>query len=144
MEERRRAESRGSRLLELLFPDPPRSLPASRGIRIAFRTAHIASFGVVLGGHFFDIEPARLLWPLYATVATGAGLIAVELHKSCRWAYQGMGVMTLLKCALLLVIPWAWSWRVPILLVVVVLGSVGSHMPSRFRYYSFIHRRPLE
>lgn len=144
MHEPRRSQSGSSRVLELLFPDPPRSLPASRAIRIAFRTAHIASFGVVLGGHFFDIEPARLLWPLYASVATGAALIAVELHKSCRWVYQGMGVMTLLKCGLLLLIPWAWSWRVPILLVAVVLGSVGSHMPSRFRYYSLIHRRPLE
>jgi hypothetical protein len=33
---------------------------------------------------------------------------------------------------------------VPILLLVLVLASVGSHMPRRFRYYSLVHRRVLE
>ncbi len=36
--------------------------------------------------------------------------------------------------------PLAWDYRLPILLAVIVLGSVGSHMPARFRYYSVIRR----
>jgi hypothetical protein len=51
--------------------------------------------------------------------------------------------MVLAKLSLLCLVPFAWEYRVPILLVVLVLGSVGSHMPSRFRYYSFVHRRML-
>ena len=33
--------------------------------------------------------------------------------------------------------------RLPILLAVVVLASVGSHMPAKFRYYSVIYRQVL-
>ena len=52
--------------------------------------------------------------------------------------------MVLTKLAPLCMIPFFWAYRVPILLAVVFLASVGSHMPSRFRYYSFVHRRVLD
>ena len=48
------------------------------------------------------------------------------------------------KLGLLALIPWAWNFRAPILFAVIVIASVGSHMPGRFRYYSMIHRRVLE
>ena len=45
----------------------------------------------------------------------------------------------LLKLAMLCVIPFAWSYRLPILIAVIVIGSVGSHMPKKFRHYSLIY-----
>ena len=50
----------------------------------------------------------------------------------------------LLKLGMICTIPAFWEYRVPILLTVLVVASVSSHMPSRFRYYSFVHGRVLE
>jgi hypothetical protein len=133
-----------SRLTRWLFPDPVRQLPHARAWNITCRTAHLAVTGILLGGHFFDVAEERLRGALYLAIATGLGLIFLEAYPSCRWAYQGRGIMVLAKLGLLCAIPFVWSYRVPILLAVVVLASVGSHMPSRFRYYSFLHRRVLD
>ena len=128
----------------ILFPDPVRSLRHARAWNIAFRTAHIAVTGILLGGHFFEIAENRLRTILYLCILTGVSLIVIEAYPSCRWLYQGRGVVVLVKLALLGSIPFLWEFRVFILLAVVVIASVGSHMPSRFRYYSFLHGRVLE
>jgi hypothetical protein len=36
-----------------------------------------------------------------------------------------------------------WEQRVPLLLAVVVLASVGSHAPRRVRHYSLWYRRVM-
>ncbi len=127
-----------STLGTLLFPDPPRRVPGHRAIGIALRTAHLASFGPLLGGHFFDVEPSRLLPLLLATIATGAGLVALELASTCTWLFMGKGVLVLVKLLLLAAIPVFWEHRLWILLLVVVVASVGSHMPSRFRHHCWL------
>jgi hypothetical protein len=118
--------------------------PRARAWNIAVRTAHIAATGILLGGHVFDIAEQRLRWVLYLCIVTGACLIAIEAFPSCRWFYQGRGVLVLIKMLLLCAIPFVWDHRVPILLLVLVIASVGSHMPSRCRYYSLVHRRVLD
>ena len=52
--------------------------------------------------------------------------------------------MVLVKLALMGAIPLLWPYRAYILAVIVVLASVGSHMPARFRYYSLLHGRVLD
>jgi hypothetical protein len=128
----------------LLFPDPPRTLPGSRAWNIACRTAHIGVIGVLFGGQVFEIPKPQLLVWLFLSIATGAGLIAIEAFPHARWCYQGRGLLTLAKLLLLCLVPWLWGYRVAILTVVIVLGSVGSHMPRWFRYYSFVDRRVIE
>jgi hypothetical protein len=118
-------------------------MPYARGWNIAFRTAHLAATGILLGGHFFDVAEAQLRLLLYLAIATGGALVFIEAYPSCRWFYQGRGVMVLSKLGLLCLVPWFWEYRLAVLLVVLVIASVGSHMPSRFRYYSFVHRRVL-
>jgi len=135
------ASPRPAGLWQYLAPEAPRELPGERAIRMALRTAHIATTGILIGGHFFGIESARLLPWLWAAVATGAAFIVVELYGSCIWLVQGRGLLTLAKLVLLALVPVFWAQRVWLLLAVVVIGSVGSHMPGRFRYYSVIHRR---
>ena len=49
--------------------------PYARAWNIALRTAHIAMFAPLVGGHVFDVPPARLLPWLYAAVITGAVLV---------------------------------------------------------------------
>jgi len=131
-------------LRRLLFPEVSRRLPYGRAWNIASRTCHIGAMGVLCGGHVFGVPAERLHPWLYATLATGAALTICEAYAHGRWLYQGRGVAVLVKLLLLLLIPWCWDCRVAILAVVVVLASVGSHMPARFRYYSVLHGRVIE
>jgi hypothetical protein len=110
---------------------------------IALRTAHIAAVGILLGGHAFEVPAVRLLPWLYLSIISGAGLIGLELYSSCKWLYQGKGVLVLFKLLLIAAVAVFWKQRLWLLLAALVLGSIGSHMPGRFRYYSFIHRRVI-
>lgn len=96
-----------------------------------------------MGGHAFDVSPERLMLSLWLTIGTGVALAAVENGARLLWFHQGRGFMTMAKLALLCAVPVAWDYRLPILLLVIVIGSVGSHMPSRLRYYSLIYRRVI-
>ena len=128
----------------LLFPEPPRKLPLARAWNISARTVHIGVTGILFGGHVFQIPAERLLVWLYAAILSGAALVLLEAYSHGRWLYQGRGVAVMVKLLLLCLIPWLWPYRVAILAVVVVIASVGSHMPARFRYYSFVHGRVVE
>jgi hypothetical protein len=132
-----------SRLWAFLFPSPPRSLPYNRGISVGFRTLHLLASSLLLGGHAFDVGPERLAVFLYLTVGSGVGLILLELYRSCDWAYQGMGALVILKVVLTGMAGIWWEQRLVLLCFVAILGSVGSHMPSRYRHYSLLHGRVL-
>ncbi|MGD2123459.1 MAG: hypothetical protein PVJ76_17025 [Gemmatimonadota bacterium] len=114
-----------------------------RALNIALRTAHIGAMAFLLGGHAFDVSPERLQVSLWATIGTGVALGGVESGLRLLWLHQGRGLMTLGKLALLCLVPLAWDYRIPILLLVVVVASVGSHMSGRFRYYSIVYRRVI-
>jgi hypothetical protein len=133
-----------SGLFATLFPAVPRRLPYARGLNIAFRTAHLVTSGILLGGHVFDIAPYRLIVFLYLTIASGAGLISLELYRSCRWAYEGMGLLVEIKLLLLIAAGIWWDQRAPLIILVVILGSGGAHMPARYRHYSLLHGRVLD
>ena len=66
-------------------------------------------------------------------------MTALESDPNLHFLVEGGGVLMLLKLALLCALPFAWSYRVPILVVVVVLASVGSHMSARFRHFSLLY-----
>ena len=121
--------------------EPRRVLPHARAWNIAWRTMHIGVSGIVLGGHVFGVDRERILIWLYLTILTGAILTIIEAYPSFRWFSQGRGVCTLSKLALLCLAAWLWEYRVAILATVVVIASVGSHMPARYRYYCLVHRR---
>ncbi len=132
-----------SRWQRALFPDPPRVLPYARAISIGFRTFHIAAIGILLGGHVFAL-PATSLFPwLILSIVSGVGLMGIELYSSCKWLYQGKGVLVLVKLLLIAAVAVFWTQRVWLLLAALIIGLVGSHMPGRFRYYSIIHRRVI-
>jgi hypothetical protein len=117
----------------------------AREVSVALRTAHLVSFGLLLGGHAFAIEAGRLLPALYVTVGSGLGLMALELRlNGLHWLFLGKGATVLVKLALLLAVLPLWEHRVFILVLVVVIASVGAHMPSRYRHYSLLHRRVVQ
>lgn len=129
-----------------LFPDPPRRVPRERAWNVGLRTLHLIAFGVLLGGHVWDVQAELLLPALGMTLASGAALMGLELYKSFEWFFVGKGLLVLAKLALLLSMVGFWEARVPLLFLVVALASIGAHMPARYRYYSVLHRRvlPLE
>ena len=88
------------------FPEMTRPQTGTRGLSIALRTLHLASFGILLGGHAFAIESNQLLPALYLTIASGAGLIALEVYIiGLYWLFLGKGVMVFLKLAMILAVP---------------------------------------
>lgn len=131
-------------LRSLLLPDTPRRLPHGRFISVTARTLHLAAIGVLLGGHVFGVPAERLEPWLWGTIGTGVLLIVPEIYPSLDWFAQGGGIALLIKLAVLLLVPVAWDARVPILFVVLAIASVGSHMPGRFRHYSFRFRRNMK
>ena len=127
-------------LRSLFLPEPSRRLPYARAWNVGARTVHLAATGTLLGGHVFGVAADMLLAWLWVAMASGAVILAVELYTSFDWLAQVGGLAVVLKLALLCVIPFAWSARVPILFVVVVIAGVGAHMPGRFRHYSLLYR----
>jgi len=117
---------------------------SERSWNILFRTIHIGVTGVLVGGHVFNIDHERLLPWLYATIISGTCLAVVEAYPKLHWFYQVRGMAVILKLLLLCLIPFMWDSRVPILVVVIVIACIGSHMPGKYRYYSFVHGRILE
>ena len=130
--------------MSLFFPQPARRIPHERWFNIGFRTLHLMASSVLLGGHVFGVPPEALFRWLLLTVASGTALIALELLRSLRWLYLAQGGLVILKVAVTILAGLWWQHRVALLLVVVVLGSVGSHMPARLRHYSLLHGRVLD
>ena len=131
-------------LRAIFLPEPRRRLPHARAWNVGARTIHLAATGLVLGGHFFGADAAALLPWLHAAIASGAVMFAVELYSSIDWLTEVGGLAVVLKVALLCLIPFAWSARVPILFAVVAVAGVGSHMPGKYRHYSIRHRRVMK
>ncbi len=118
-------------------------LSSPRAWNIGLRTAHIASMGMLLGGHAYDVQPQRLHHALWACLATGLALAVLETGLGTLWFHQLRGLMTMGKLLLVAMVPIFWDHRFGILMAVVVIASVGSHMSSRFRYYSWLERRVI-
>jgi hypothetical protein len=49
-----------------------------------------------------------------------------------------------LKLVLLASAALFWEFRVAILTLVVIIGTVVSHMPGRYRYYSLLRSRVMD
>ena len=129
---------------DLLFPWPPRRLRWVRAAQVAFRTLHVVAMALVLGGVAFGAPEERLRAPMAWTIASGVLLLAVELARSGVFLYQGAGVATLLKLAL---VGLGFHWpaaRLALYLAATVVASVGSHMNGRWRHYSFLDGKVLE
>ncbi len=114
-------------LRALLLPEPRRRLPHARAWNVGARTVHLGATGVLVGGHFFGIPADTLLPWLYAAIASGAVMFAVELYSSFDWLTELGGLAVVLKLALLAVVPFAWSARVP--LAVRRRGRGGHRLP---------------
>lgn len=131
-------------LRAFFMPAPRRRLPHARAWNVGARTVHLGATGVLLGGHFFGAEADALLPWLYAAIASGSVMFALELYSSLDWLAEVGGLAVVLKLALLCAIPFAWSARVPILFAVVAVAGIGSHMSGKYRHYSLRYGRVMK
>ena len=126
-----------------LLPDPPRHFAWARWTQVALRTVHIGAMAVLVGATPFVSDRRALRASLLLTVFSGLGLWALDLMKSCAVMFEGTGVALLLKLGCLLLGLLFPEHRYGWYLAAVVVASVGSHMPGRWRHYSFIEGRVM-
>jgi hypothetical protein len=91
----------------------------------------------------FGADGAALMPPLWAAIASGVVMMAIELYPTAHWAHQLCALFVYAKLGVLCLIPFVWEGRVPLLFAVVVLASVGAHAPRRVRHYSLWYRRVM-
>jgi hypothetical protein len=121
------------------MPEPSTAKPAipyARVWSILLRTLHLLAISILVGGHAFNAPIGPLRPTLYLAIVSGVGMAFIEAYPSWQALFQGWGVLVLIKLALLCVVPFAWSHRFAILVVVLVIASVGSHMPKRLRHWA--------
>jgi len=116
----------------------------ARVVDIVLRTAHIATIGVVVGGAWLGVPAEQFAAWWHGAAGTGVGLIVSEIAQGRHWPHQGRGLMLWAKL-LLLAPALVWpAWLPAALLGAVAIGSIGSHMPRRFRHWSLVHRRVVD
>jgi len=130
---RRRAE----RWLEV----DAQAIPGARWLRTSLRTLHLIAVGALYGGHLYGVDVGRLQPALYSVLLTGGLLVGFEVWQSRIWLVQVRGVATFVKLGLMIVAGLAPDLVVALLTLALVIGSISSHMPGRWRYHSVLHGR---
>lgn len=117
------------------LPDPQR-YPGQRVVRIAARTVHIGAAGMLLGAAAFH-QPADPWWEV--VMLSGLVIIGDDLYK---WGALYMRMVQfwviVLKLGIVALGGLHPDLLFPCLWVVLVCGSVVSHMPGRFRHYRVV------
>jgi hypothetical protein len=115
-----------------------------RFLDIALRTAHVLAISVLFGGAVFRIPVDQLVPWQHLAMATGAMLIVSEIIHHTHWLTQIRGVMVLIHAGLLGLAILRPDLAVIFLSSSLVFGLVGSHLPKKIRYWSYVLRRVEE
>jgi hypothetical protein len=112
-----------------------------RVYKLLARTVHLIAIAGLVGGHMFGapLAPLRLL--LYLSIITGVVMCALEAYPNRRFFYEGWALLLWLKLVVLMLVPVFWNARRPIFIVVVVIASVGSHLPRALRHWMPFHNQ---
>ena len=131
----------GGSLRTVLFPEEPRKLPWGRPLQVGLRTLHIIAMGMVLGGLARGGTHDTLLSWIATTLLSGMVLLGVDLFKSGLFLVQGAGVAVLLKLLLLGLGNLFPESRLGWYMAATAMASIGSHMASTWRHFSFLEGR---
>jgi hypothetical protein len=116
----------------------------TRYLDIALRTAHVLVISVLFGGAVFRIPTDQLVPWQHLAMATGVMLIVSEIIHHTHWPTQIRGVMALIHAGLLGLAIFQPDLAVIFLFASLVFGLVGSHLPKKIRYWSYVLRRVEE
>jgi len=114
---------------------------AIRWLSIIVRTGHIGVAAVFFGGCVLHVPFSQLVLWHHLTIATGGGLLVLELRQDPRWPHQGEGLLGLFHILLGVMIHLKPALTAPLLWGILVSGCIGSHMPRRFRHWSILYGR---
>lgn len=131
-------------LFRVAFPPRPRGFRGKRWVNIALRTAHLLGVAGVGGALLGGVAQSAWLPYLYFTLATGAVMLALEIWSSGIYLLQVRGQATLLKIALLALLPLAPGLAGAVVALSIVISGIFSHAPASVRYYSIFHGRVLD
>jgi hypothetical protein len=127
--------------VEFWFEADEKKIPGARWLRTSLRTLHLIAVGAVYGGYVYAVDFSRLRPALLSVFVTGGLLVCFEVWQARIWLVQIRGIATFLKLGLLAGIGIATDRAVLFLTLAIVIGSISSHMPSRWRYHSVLHGR---
>jgi hypothetical protein len=116
-------------------------LTALRVYKLLARTVHLVAIASLVGGHMFGAPLASLRPFLYLSIITGAAMCALEAYPNWHFFYEGWALLLWFKLMLLTSVLVFWNARRPILIVVVVIASVGSHLPRALRHWTPFHKQ---
>ena len=122
------------RLRLLLLPDEPRDFPGRRFSRSVLRTIHILGGGVLIGAYLFEQSTDTIGVWYTATMLSGLLLFITDLHASLAVLFEWRGLSILSKILLLLLMPLFPGFEVPILVLILTIGSLSSHLSRKFRH----------
>jgi hypothetical protein len=133
-----------SMLRSVTPPATLRAFPGIRWLRIALRTTHLIAMGLLVGGVAVGASRSDLSAALWGTFLSGVLFVAVELYQSAMFLFQVKGVAVLVKLLLLVAAVELPESALPLIIAAIVIGGISSHMPGRYRHYSFLHGRTLQ
>ena len=111
----------------------PRRFAGQRALRIAFRTAHLASIAVLIGAALFTSDAADYA---PAAIATGSLLAGAELYRyGLDWLRWLQSWVVLAKLTLLTVGMLRPELLTGVLWACLILGAVVSHAPGSVRQW---------
>ncbi len=117
------------------------TIPGARWLRTGLRTLHLIAVGALYGGHLYAVDVTRLQPALLSVLLTGGLLSCFEVWQARIWLVQVRGAATFFKLGVLAGAGLAPDLTVVLLTLALVIGSISSHMPSRWRYHSVLHGR---
>ncbi|MGD8708979.1 MAG: hypothetical protein PVF40_01215 [Ectothiorhodospiraceae bacterium] len=132
------------RASRLFFPPASRRLPAQRWLKITLRTLHLLGTAGVGGAFLYGAAESAWMPYLWLVIASGAGMLALEVWSNGIWLIQVRGLAIGLKLVLLAAIAWADAPALPLFVAVIAISGVISHAPGDVRYFSPWHGRRVE
>jgi hypothetical protein len=115
-----------------------------RLLDVVLRAAHVTVISVLFGGAFFQVPSHLLLHWRYLSIFTGCVLIVSEVFHGHHWPYEGRGLMVYIHVGLFSLACLQPRLTIACFFAALFIGMLGSHMPKKFRHWSFIHRRVNE
>ncbi len=109
-----------------------------RWLNIFIRTAHIGCVAVLFGGLVFTIPFARLQTWHFLTIVSGMLVLGLEYRQDRKWLHRGKGLLGLTHCGLVALVHFVPQYSPIILWLILISGSIGSHMPRRLRHWSLV------
>ncbi|HEX9181606.1 MAG TPA: hypothetical protein VF859_14505 [Burkholderiales bacterium] len=131
-------------LKDALFPPHHRHVPGRRWWMTGLRTVHLVGIAGIGGAYLLGSAPPGWHTFLWLTLASGAGMVALEIWHNGIWLVQLRGIAVIAKLLLLGVLPLFPGSGAALFILVLVISGVVSHAPASLRHYSVLHGRRVD